>query len=590
MDVRLAVQSGELLGREITVRLPEFVIGRDVSCHFRIDHDQVSDRHCRIFRRGLQILIQDLESISGTAVNDEYVLTAVLHAGDHVKVGPTSFEVRIKLEPGDELESARHPKRTHDPSLDSPAVESARQILERLRGRKEEERPVEHKHRLLPRGKSRLIVQESQGIAVVTFADRAIVHEDEVQRVSQELDDLIEQGKNRIVLDLENIKHLSSQAIGAMLQAHRRCKASGGLLKICGPGQEVDEIFEIMNLRKAVEIYRDQDSALDSPWPPPSAVPFSVSSAQSAGLAESARGRGSSLGESGGQGGSRFDIPAVTRASPTGVVTETVKGPARVRLIIDVGRSQGQAIEVHGPRFVIGRDPRCQLRPNSPTISRTHTVIDQREGRVFVRDLGATNGTTLNDRVLHREEAEVHDGDKLQIGPLSFTFSIGSQPKPALPKVEEEVASWLFQGEGEEPDALNDTVLLQMPPPSTPPGLPSDIFHLRCELVSDVLVATILTPDLREEAAVAPIRRELQMLAEQPVPKRLVIRLSEVTAISNRAVGVLLAHAQRLGKQSGSLRLCNASEELMAALDQTTLPEVIEIYETADEAVLAHWP
>src|SRR5215831_11659417 len=105
-----------------------------------------------------------------------------------------------------------------------------------------------------------------------------------------------------------------------------------------------------------------------------------------------------------------------------GLDTAPLQTPLRVRLIVITGKSAGQSIDVPGARFVIGREPGCQLRPNSQAISRRHASIEQREGRVYLRDLGTTNGTALNDHLLRGEELEVGHGDRLQVGPLLFTF------------------------------------------------------------------------------------------------------------------------------------------------------------------------
>src|SRR5690242_15234477 len=78
--------------------------------------------------------------------------------------------------------------------------------------------------------------------------------------------------------------------------------------------------------------------------------------------------------------------------------------PGRVRLIVASGKAAGRAIEVAGPIFRIGRDATCDLRPNNPTVSREHAVIEWRGRTVYVRDLGTTNGTIDNGRALRGEE------------------------------------------------------------------------------------------------------------------------------------------------------------------------------------------
>jgi len=92
-------------------------------------------------------------------------------------------------------------------------------------------------------------------------------------------------------------------------------------------------------------------------------------------------------------------------------------------LVLTAGKQQGKALEIKLPQFLVGRDPQCHLRPASPLISKRHCAILQREGKVFVRDFGSTNGTLVNDERVEGER-ELHHDDQLKIGPIQFTIRI----------------------------------------------------------------------------------------------------------------------------------------------------------------------
>ncbi|MFO0796986.1 MAG: FHA domain-containing protein [Gemmataceae bacterium] len=98
--------------------------------------------------------------------------------------------------------------------------------------------------------------------------------------------------------------------------------------------------------------------------------------------------------------------------------------PMKVSLVVASGVHQGKAIPIVGAQFVIGRDPSCQLRPASQAVSKQHCAVLVRDGKVFVRDMGSTNGTQLNDATLKGEEREVRPNDSLKVGPLDFTVRI----------------------------------------------------------------------------------------------------------------------------------------------------------------------
>ena len=95
----------------------------------------------------------------------------------------------------------------------------------------------------------------------------------------------------------------------------------------------------------------------------------------------------------------------------------------QVWLRVQIGAAKGRAIAIYGPKFVIGRDRNCHLRLGSAMVSKLHAAIELREGRIFVRDLGSTNGTIVDGRTLRDAETEIHDGDRIQIGPAVCTLS-----------------------------------------------------------------------------------------------------------------------------------------------------------------------
>ncbi len=97
------------------------------------------------------------------------------------------------------------------------------------------------------------------------------------------------------------------------------------------------------------------------------------------------------------------------------------------------GKMEGKAIPITLSQFLIGRDKQCHLRPASPMISNRHCAVQVRGERAFVRDFESTNGTFVNDQPV-KGELELHDGDKLRLGPMLFEIRLAKTapaPKPA---------------------------------------------------------------------------------------------------------------------------------------------------------------
>ena len=268
------------------------------------------------------------------------------------------------------------------------------------------------------------------------------------------------------------------------------------------------------------------------------------------------------------------------------------RGSRTIRLIVRCERSKEKAIAIEGPRFVIGRDSHCQLRPHSPLVSRMHAAIERRDGRVFVRDLETGTARCINGRLLRSEEAEAFDGDRLEIGPLTFTFQIGPLVPDIPPKVDELVAHWLLEedGVGPGPPAPPDLPSSRQASPAHPLGDRSiHVQHLTYEFIQDILVVTPLTPDLDDDSAVGPIRLELATLLEQLQPRRVVINLDQVTAHDSGAAVMLMARHCHFGKVGGAMRLCHLRPAVITVLEQIHCARAIEDYPTVDEAILAAW-
>ncbi|MER5460952.1 DUF1707 and FHA domain-containing protein [Streptomyces sp. NPDC002668] len=70
----------------------------------------------------------------------------------------------------------------------------------------------------------------------------------------------------------------------------------------------------------------------------------------------------------------------------------------------------------------IGRDPANGLRLSHDTVSRLHAELSHQGSLWILRDLGSTNGTTVNGRRV-TGSVVVHDGDMVGFGRMSFRLA-----------------------------------------------------------------------------------------------------------------------------------------------------------------------
>lgn len=75
-----------------------------------------------------------------------------------------------------------------------------------------------------------------------------------------------------------------------------------------------------------------------------------------------------------------------------------------------------------GPIIVGRKGAENQVGLDNLLVSKKHACIEQRGQRVFVRDLGSTNGTHVNGRRLRSSPCPVDEGDEILIGPYAYWY------------------------------------------------------------------------------------------------------------------------------------------------------------------------
>ena len=132
-----------------------------------------------------------------------------------------------------------------------------------------------------------------------------------------------------------------------------------------------------------------------------------------------------------------------------------------VKMKVVQGKPHGSFLDFPEGEFVVGRGPECHVRPNSELISRQHCLLRIQGANVHIRDLGSTNGTLVNGKLLVEELALVH-GDTLQLGPLVLELVLEELEQQTTADTADEMAALEFDTREQSlGDPLSDT----RPPP-----------------------------------------------------------------------------------------------------------------------------
>lgn len=119
-----------------------------------------------------------------------------------------------------------------------------------------------------------------------------------------------------------------------------------------------------------------------------------------------------------------------------------VTGKTRIRPVVASRAARSDApilsLEIGGERaavdaerlkegVIIGRGAEATLRVASDTLSRMHAQVILLDRKLFIQDLGSTNGTTADGRTLRRDEKlQINTSSDVKLGGLALTLSRGA--------------------------------------------------------------------------------------------------------------------------------------------------------------------
>lgn len=97
-----------------------------------------------------------------------------------------------------------------------------------------------------------------------------------------------------------------------------------------------------------------------------------------------------------------------------------VGGEPRLEVVAALGYEPGSRWEL-AEGATMGRSEEVDIRVEDKFASSAHARIFPRSGKLYIEDMGSTNGTYLNGSQLSRPE-RLHDGDEVRIGDSEYRF------------------------------------------------------------------------------------------------------------------------------------------------------------------------
>jgi len=108
-------------------------------------------------------------------------------------------------------------------------------------------------------------VSHQKDVRVVEFTNNRILDEANINEIGQTLSSLIEERDNpKLVLDFAAVDHLSSAALGMLINANNKIRERSGQLRLTQIKPQILEVFVITKLNKLFKIYPTREEALAS--------------------------------------------------------------------------------------------------------------------------------------------------------------------------------------------------------------------------------------------------------------------------------------------------------------------------------------
>jgi len=108
-----------------------------------------------------------------------------------------------------------------------------------------------------------LSVSEEKGIRVVNFTNNKILDEGNIASIQESLNALIDENENpRLLLDFSTVDHLSSAALGMLINVNNRVRQKNGQLRLANIKPQIFEVFVITKLNKLFKILPTKTEAL----------------------------------------------------------------------------------------------------------------------------------------------------------------------------------------------------------------------------------------------------------------------------------------------------------------------------------------
>jgi anti-sigma B factor antagonist len=104
-------------------------------------------------------------------------------------------------------------------------------------------------------------IREIGAVSVVDLNGKITIGEGDVL-LREKVNELLDKGRSKILLNLEKVKYMDSAGIGELVACYKRAKEKDGTVKLLNPSGKVYDLLQLTKLEEVFDTYRDEKEAL----------------------------------------------------------------------------------------------------------------------------------------------------------------------------------------------------------------------------------------------------------------------------------------------------------------------------------------
>jgi anti-anti-sigma factor len=104
-----------------------------------------------------------------------------------------------------------------------------------------------------------IVVKDTDGIKVIMVEGE--LDTNAAPLAEKELNQLMEQGANKILLNGEKMDFISSSGLRVLLATAQKLKERNGELRVCCLNEDVQEVFDISGFSTILMVFKDESEA-----------------------------------------------------------------------------------------------------------------------------------------------------------------------------------------------------------------------------------------------------------------------------------------------------------------------------------------